>query len=140
MTAMSTPTHRGLIRALDAVKASEGWTGPPAVRRDGRSAHQPRPVARRPLGHRRAQPVEGARPVVPLRTEDRSVKWQPIATAPKDTDILGWDGHDMRVTVWMTRPGGAGWFEQTDRYEIYFWDPTHWMPLPEPPGAADADD
>jgi hypothetical protein len=23
---MSTPTHRGLIRALDAVKASEGWT------------------------------------------------------------------------------------------------------------------
>lgn len=26
MTAMSTPTHRGLIRALDAVKASEGWT------------------------------------------------------------------------------------------------------------------
>lgn len=26
MTALSTPTHRGLIRALDAVKASEGWT------------------------------------------------------------------------------------------------------------------
>lgn len=24
--AMSTPTHRGLVRALDAVKASQGWT------------------------------------------------------------------------------------------------------------------
>lgn len=23
---MSTPTHRSLVRALDAVKASEGWT------------------------------------------------------------------------------------------------------------------
>lgn len=23
---MSTPTHRGLVRALDAVKASESWT------------------------------------------------------------------------------------------------------------------
>lgn len=26
MNTLSTPTHRGLIRALDAVKASEGWT------------------------------------------------------------------------------------------------------------------
>lgn len=26
MTSMSTPTHRGLMRALDAVKASDGWT------------------------------------------------------------------------------------------------------------------
>lgn len=24
--AISTPTHRGLVRALDAVKASQGWT------------------------------------------------------------------------------------------------------------------
>lgn len=26
MSKMSTPTHRGLVRALDAVKASKGWS------------------------------------------------------------------------------------------------------------------
>lgn len=26
MLGLSTPTHRGLIRTLDAIKASEGWT------------------------------------------------------------------------------------------------------------------
>ena len=54
--------------------------------------------------------------------------WQPIETAPKDdTDVLVLCGDDILVgsfcaTMW--------WIEQTS-YEKR--DPTHWMPLPEPP-------
>lgn len=62
--------------------------------------------------------------------------WQPIETAPKDTvtEVLGWDGHDMLVTYWFQRPSGrAGWYQGEDRYETFFWEPTHWLPLPSPP-------
>lgn len=61
-------------------------------------------------------------------------QWQPIESAPKDGDILAWDGDDIRVTHWHTRPSGAGgWYEQVDQYEVFFWSPTHWQPLPAPP-------
>lgn len=72
--------------------------------------------------------------------------WQPMATAPKDgTRILVWDGHyRMEVadwgerSVWSDRQIGKGmqWCvgecdgEYNSRNEI---EPTHWMPLPEPP-------
>ncbi|MEW4985202.1 Lar family restriction alleviation protein [Stenotrophomonas geniculata] len=64
----------------------------------------------------------------------RATQWQPIESAPKDGDILAWDGYDTRVTHWHTRPSGAGgWLEQIDQYEVIFWQPTHWQPLPAPP-------
>lgn len=64
----------------------------------------------------------------------RAPQWQPIESAPKDGDILAWDGDDIRVTHWHTRPSGAGgWYEQVDQYEVFFWSPTHWQPLPAPP-------
>lgn len=64
-------------------------------------------------------------------------QWQPIETAPKTagTAILGWDGYDMLVTCWCDRPHGrGGWYEREDRYETFYWEPTHWMPLPAEPG------
>lgn len=64
-------------------------------------------------------------------------QWQPIETAPKDTvtEILAWDGYDMRVTRWYypykAHPGA--WYESQDRYETLSWEPTHWQPLPASP-------
>lgn len=55
--------------------------------------------------------------------------WQPIETAPKDgTHIIAWQATDgMRVS----------WFEG-GMWQNFPWrsrriNPTHWMPLPEPP-------
>ncbi len=64
-------------------------------------------------------------------------EWQPIETAPRDggpilawgpcwidVEIISWAiGHD----VWQEGPGGD--------YVDAGWEPTHWMPLPTPPGA-----
>lgn len=64
-------------------------------------------------------------------------QWQPIESAPKDTvtEILAWDGYDMRVTRWCFPYKGhpGAWYESEDRYEKLFWEPTHWQPLPAPP-------
>ena len=68
--------------------------------------------------------------------------WQPIATAPKYLRILGcaWNGdprlYAPRMMVWSTyHPNAAGkpcWRDAEtcgDKMR-----PTHWMPLPNPPG------
>lgn len=61
-----------------------------------------------------------------------SGKWQPIETAPKDgTDIIGswqclnktWDMNKLCFVDGM-------WL---DHYHDCQFNPTHWMPLPEPP-------
>jgi len=70
--------------------------------------------------------------------------WQPIETAPKDgtkidlwgRNLLTWDKRGERivnvawgrVTNWLGREGDD-W--QTGRGEDF--QPTHWMPLPDPP-------
>jgi hypothetical protein len=67
------------------------------------------------------------------------MKWRPIETAPKDEsrflayfpDAPEW--YDYSVICWSARstqwwgcsPAAAGIIDQ--------YDPTHWMPLPEPP-------
>ena len=74
--------------------------------------------------------------------------WQPIETAPRDgTWILlaggsikySWEGdtaphavvaqftHELAVSRWQFAWYDGGYYGE---YE----DPTHWMPLPEPPG------
>lgn len=60
------------------------------------------------------------------------MEWQPIETAPKDgTEVLIFDGANRTVgyfnRYWSLSVMGA--YAEDD--EIY--DPTHWMPLPEPP-------
>jgi len=86
-------------------------------------------------------------------------QWQPIETAPKDgTQVLGWTpaGHDI---VWYseidqdrpdqpgTNPGWWGFYGETAPGRTpdhgfggnpsWYWppqnQPTHWMPLPQPP-------
>jgi hypothetical protein len=67
------------------------------------------------------------------------MNWQPIETAPKDGRIiLGWQGnkgrwqgrgiHEVR---WSNDGYIDGWFCIYDEDEQT--NPSHWMPLPEPP-------
>jgi hypothetical protein len=64
-----------------------------------------------------------------------TMEWQPIETAPKDgTPVLGYrDVDGVMATVYWTTWGGwslvapGGYAEEDD------WEPTHWMPLPDPP-------
>lgn len=58
--------------------------------------------------------------------------WQPIETAPKDgTCVLVAD-----TNVWMAVarfwPGNSYWIEDAAS-GMRLNDPTHWLPLPEPP-------
>jgi len=52
--------------------------------------------------------------------------WQPIATGPKETEVLVWDGK----AVFVAQDDGHDWYELGDGVTL---SPTHWMPLPEPP-------
>jgi hypothetical protein len=60
------------------------------------------------------------------------MNWQPIETAPKDgTDILLWCpllGSEYMV---IGRIDNGIWVSSNDFEDVY--DPSHWMPLPEPP-------
>jgi len=86
----------------------------------------------------------------PATTHEPTVAgWQPIATAPKDgTEVvlLGvlWADPAQRVRSCVSRyclsrddsPAYAlGWYFAAPGYTSGF-DPSHWMPLPAPPGAA----
>ena len=73
--------------------------------------------------------------------------WQPIETAPKDgTAILVWNGPnigfythkgDMGVAIWREQalPGKdrMRWCAQDCCDGVTTYEPTHWMPLPDPP-------
>jgi hypothetical protein len=79
-------------------------------------------------------------------------KWQPIATAPKDGRAIlifdperpeseEWRGHkfdDHRFSVgyWRTWAPHGGWGNRNNATV----EPTHWMPLPEPPSISDQGD
>jgi hypothetical protein len=77
--------------------------------------------------------------------------WQPIETAPKDCDLLGWfpyyatqaeggsvfvmrwndDRHTMKPAPYFEASGWV-WGKRDQRWK----QPTHWMPLPARPEAA----
>lgn len=65
------------------------------------------------------------------------MQWQPIETAPKanDVELLLYNAEwpCMRVGRWSSISEDWEW----DEIELSI-DPTHWMPLPPPPGARDA--
>ena len=71
-------------------------------------------------------------------------QWQPIETAPKDTPVLIWaEGEQMITAQYCTYRANnntiyrAEWqLLDSGRYaedHDMSYDPTHWMPLPEPP-------
>ena len=68
--------------------------------------------------------------------------WQTIETAPKDgTSILlygYWEGEIHKIedekNIWMAQYTYGDWLiNGGDSYGSYVRNPTHWMPLPEPP-------
>lgn len=70
------------------------------------------------------------------------IEWQPIETAPKDGTriILGYSGSHSCEGFWMDDPSrnyweDIGWFDSdSDVLCEHPRKPTHWMPLPKPPG------
>lgn len=78
-------------------------------------------------------------------------QWQPIETAPKDgTVVLVTNGKESSFASWLTEDDiqdldfedddlTEGFYEATDHHKHYdvfyfkFDQPTHWMPLPNPP-------
>ena len=68
-----------------------------------------------------------------VRAEDviDMMKWQPIETAPRDgTYIDIWSPRDGRVTEVFWDTEGDDWVSLCT---VWSGNPTHWMPLPEPP-------
>ena len=61
------------------------------------------------------------------------INWQPIETAPHDgSRILVYADYEMFVVRWID-----DWWHVNDNkhgpYSLRGPEPTHWMPLPEPP-------
>lgn len=77
--------------------------------------------------------------------------WQLIETAPKDgTRVLLFNGQDVKICRWTYWVSGKFnqktcrledfkqwiWNEDDAYYTSDFREPTHWMPLPNPPHTA----
>ena len=67
------------------------------------------------------------------------MNWQDISTAPKDgTTILGYMPErafnvpidDVATIYWYDEYATPAWVDTVSGENV---DPTHWMPLPEPP-------
>jgi hypothetical protein len=59
-------------------------------------------------------------------------EWQPIETAPKEEPVIVWSTqYQVMIEIQFNR--GSWWIAD---FDIPLLEPvTHWMPLPEPPGA-----
>jgi len=66
-----------------------------------------------------------------------SSSWQPIETAPRDgTAILAAWNMLYKAKRWTVQPVVflyGGWLHSWDEDEELPLEPTHWMPLPQPP-------
>ncbi len=65
--------------------------------------------------------------------------WQPIATAPKDGQfrLVCANGVVCKALRWIVNGEDRGWFQDGVWCDAI--KPSHWMPLPVPPSAPDAD-
>ena len=66
----------------------------------------------------------------------QALEWQPIATAPKDGTLVDlWldKGDTRRITGCYWSESGLCWTDGDRYYLKGRVQPTHWMPLPEPP-------
>jgi hypothetical protein len=63
-------------------------------------------------------------------------EWQPIETAPRDRGLIGywayskWPPGEWSYGIMKTV---AGSWVDVGTCDPYLTEPTHWMPLPEPP-------
>jgi len=60
--------------------------------------------------------------------------WQPIETAPYNTDVLAFDAKTK--TMHVSWEGQGGWHDPDDHFYSEVGDcfkPTHWQPIPTPP-------
>jgi Protein of unknown function (DUF551) len=65
-------------------------------------------------------------------TSEANAGWRPIKTAPRDyyTEFLAVMFDDGVAEYWIAKANADSVFETT---ELMIINPTHWMPLPEPP-------
>lgn len=62
-------------------------------------------------------------------------EWKPIETAPKDgTEIVALVSGVPYIVSWTThgKQHAEPWWRDREGYGLT--EPTHWMPLPDPPG------
>ena len=74
-------------------------------------------------------------------TKKTHAEWQDIATAPKEVSIMLYaDGGEMFVAFWgvSMETGEGSWVtaRANDGTCFLLHNPTHWMPLPQPPHIA----
>lgn len=68
--------------------------------------------------------------------------WQPIETAPSETNVLVWDGEDVSTAQASRSSHGLSWHGTIEGQlvgdehgSLYHVRATHWMPLPEAPAS-----
>lgn len=80
--------------------------------------------------------------LVALSELEKELAWMPIETAPRDgNEYLGWfpELNERRVIWWCSAAnfsaplkGGVDGFWNSSHHSVN--QPTHWLPLPSPPG------
>ncbi len=66
------------------------------------------------------------------------MNWQPISTAPKDVPLIVWAKFHGKESAFVAMfESHYGWWEVQGvggyEWETDIEDPSHWMPLPDPP-------
>jgi len=65
--------------------------------------------------------------------------WYPIETAPKSTPVLLWArGWSIELGIYFGNQRGEEGWHHWEGSRKFFSEPTHWMPLPDPPSAKEA--
>lgn len=84
--------------------------------------------------HLLASPANAARLAESVKQARAVSGWQPIATAPRDGSRIILSLYRGRSNVWVVEDG---WNVDDDTWsDDPGLNPTHWMPLPEPPEGA----
>lgn len=67
--------------------------------------------------------------------DSHTTGWRPIETAPRDgTDVMLYANHDCYIAAWYDDAWHADFTVLAKMpFEQEAGEPTHWMPLPEPP-------
>ena len=63
-------------------------------------------------------------------------EWQPMETAPKDRfhRVLITDGQQVREAYYFKPDARPGRWHISGTAAVFPYEPTHWQPMPAPPG------